>query len=243
VTRKIRGVAFDMEGTLVNVEQPHFDGFYAVAEHLGLTHLGFTSDALSFEALIPGAIGGGDPFIIAELLKLAGEEPTEERVEELRVKIKMPVYDTALSHLRIEHRNGTRRFVKFITDNLGLPVAIGSLTPRAQAEALFSHSGVGAWFNPDKIVLRENVVSVKPAPDVYIETAHRMGIDPTEQLVFEDSGSGVRAAVAAGSLVIGVPVYTTASYTGKLTGLGAMAVFSDWNDPALYSLVKELART
>ncbi len=238
---RIRGIGFDFEGPLVNVEQPHFDGFYTVAEHLEIVHLGFTRDALSFEALIPGAIGGGDPFIIAELLKLAGEEPTKERVEWLRVNVKMPAYEESLRHLVVKPRDGVETFIAWLLEDHGLPIAIGSLTPKEQARALFTSSGLDVWFGHDKIVLREDVLAVKPAPDVYLETARRMGVDPSEQLVFEDSGTGVRAAVATGSAVIGMPVYATPSYTEKLLSLGAIAVFADWNDARLYELVRELS--
>ena len=45
----------------------------------------------------------------------------------------------------------------------------------------------------------------KPAPDIYLEAARRVGVDPSECLVFEDALSGVMAGKAAGCTVVAVP--------------------------------------
>jgi beta-phosphoglucomutase-like phosphatase (HAD superfamily) len=45
----------------------------------------------------------------------------------------------------------------------------------------------------------------KPAPDMYLEAAKRLGVDPSECLVFEDSMSGVKSGKAAGCLVVAIP--------------------------------------
>ncbi|CAM9216835.1 unnamed protein product, partial [Ectocarpus sp. 8 AP-2014] len=49
------------------------------------------------------------------------------------------------------------------------------------------------------------VIEGKPAPDIYLAAARRMGIKPQECLAFEDALSGVRSAKAAGMLVVAVP--------------------------------------
>jgi beta-phosphoglucomutase-like phosphatase (HAD superfamily) len=50
----------------------------------------------------------------------------------------------------------------------------------------------------------------KPAPDVYLEAARRLGLSPPSCAVAEDSPNGVRAAVAAGMTVVAIP----APYSG-----------------------------
>ena len=45
----------------------------------------------------------------------------------------------------------------------------------------------------------------KPAPDIYLEAAKRLGVDPTECLVFEDALTGARSGKAAGCRVVAVP--------------------------------------
>lgn len=50
-----------------------------------------------------------------------------------------------------------------------------------------------------------NVANGKPAPDIYVEAAKRLGFDPCECLVFEDAMSGVKSGKAAGCKVVAVP--------------------------------------
>jgi HAD superfamily hydrolase (TIGR01509 family) len=54
-------------------------------------------------------------------------------------------------------------------------------------------------------VSSEEVAHGKPAPDVYLEAAHRIGVDPKRSVAVEDSSNGIRSAAAAGMRVIAVP--------------------------------------
>ena len=54
-------------------------------------------------------------------------------------------------------------------------------------------------------VSSEEVARGKPAPDVYLEAARRLGVEPTRCAAIEDSHAGIRAAKAAGMRVIAIP--------------------------------------
>jgi beta-phosphoglucomutase-like phosphatase (HAD superfamily) len=54
-------------------------------------------------------------------------------------------------------------------------------------------------------VSSEEVGRGKPAPDVYLEAARRLGVDPKQAAAIEDSHNGIRAAKAAGMRVVAIP--------------------------------------
>ncbi len=86
----------------------------------------------------------------------------------------------------------------------GIPQAIGTSSMRHSLEA--KRVSNPAWFASfDAIVTSEDVVHGKPAPDIFIEAARRLGAPPETCLVFEDAPLGVEAALAAGMWVVALP--------------------------------------
>lgn len=83
------------------------------------------------------------------------------------------------------------------------PVAIASSAHRAVIDAAVSATGLDGVFGV--IVSSDEVARGKPAPDVYLLAAERLGVEPTTCLVVEDSYNGVLAAKAAGMTVVLVP--------------------------------------
>ena len=57
---------------------------------------------------------------------------------------------------------------------------------------------------PEVLVTAEDVASGKPAPDPYLTAADRLGVDPADCIVFEDTEAGIEAGSAAGATVVGV---------------------------------------
>ena len=57
----------------------------------------------------------------------------------------------------------------------------------------------------DAVVTGDQVERGKPAPDIFVEAARRIGVDPSRCVVFEDAPAGVRAGQAAGAMVVAVP--------------------------------------
>jgi HAD superfamily hydrolase (TIGR01509 family) len=82
-------------------------------------------------------------------------------------------------------------------------LAVASSAPRLVIEAVLDHLGVRPQFQA--VVSADKVPRGKPEPDVYLEVARRLGVDPTQAVAFEDSENGVRAAKAAGMRVVAVP--------------------------------------
>jgi HAD superfamily hydrolase (TIGR01509 family) len=83
------------------------------------------------------------------------------------------------------------------------PLGLASSSNREIIDVFLERSGVGRLFGAT--VSSEEVARGKPAPDVYLETARRLGVDPLACVAVEDSANGLRAAHAAGMPVISVP--------------------------------------
>jgi HAD superfamily hydrolase (TIGR01509 family) len=82
-------------------------------------------------------------------------------------------------------------------------LAVASSAPKSLIEAVLDASGLRPAFAA--AVSSEEVPRGKPAPDVYLEAAKRLGVPPTSCAAIEDSSNGLRSAAAAGLTVIAVP--------------------------------------
>ena len=83
------------------------------------------------------------------------------------------------------------------------PLALASSSNRPLIDAALDASGLARFFRVT--VSSEEVPRGKPAPDVYLEAARRLDVEPTRCAAVEDSHSGIRAAKAAGMRVVAVP--------------------------------------
>lgn len=106
-----------------------------------------------------------------------------------------PLMDGAIELLESARQIGCR---------IGL--ATGKARPSLTVE--LDRHRIGGYF--DAVVTSGEVARGKPAPDVFLEVAHRLGVSPPDCLVLEDSVPGCRGALAAGMAVIGCPSPATA---------------------------------
>ncbi|MCP5097905.1 MAG: HAD family phosphatase [Chloroflexi bacterium] len=84
-----------------------------------------------------------------------------------------------------------------------IPWAIATSSPRHHAEEILHQLQLTP--TNGTIACGNEVINGKPAPDIYLLAAKRLGIAPTQCLALEDSGPGSEAAVAAGMLTIAIP--------------------------------------
>jgi HAD superfamily hydrolase (TIGR01509 family) len=83
------------------------------------------------------------------------------------------------------------------------PLGLASSSNRELIDAVLEAGGLSGSFRAT--VSSEEVPRGKPAPDVYLETARRLGVDPTRAAAVEDSHNGIRSAKAAGMRVVAIP--------------------------------------
>jgi HAD superfamily hydrolase (TIGR01509 family) len=82
-------------------------------------------------------------------------------------------------------------------------LGLASSSNRPLIDTVLDVTGLGQYFAAT--VSSEEVARGKPAPDVYLEAARRLGVDPTRAAAVEDSPGGIRSAKAAGMRVIARP--------------------------------------
>lgn len=78
----------------------------------------------------------------------------------------------------------------------GIPLAVASSSFHEIIELILERTGLRPYFQ--QVVSSKEAGKSKPEPDVFLLAAHRLGIDPNECLVVEDSFNGIKAAKAAG---------------------------------------------
>ncbi|MEO6104801.1 MAG: HAD family phosphatase [Pseudoxanthomonas sp.] len=180
-------VIFDMDGLLIDSERHILECWRAVAAEHALP----LDDALWLSM-----VGLHDAACTQMLVSLLGPAKAErlnidcKRRYDLLVEKGLPLKDGALELLQeLSARN--------------VPLAIATSTRRERALIKLARCGIDHYFAA--IATSSDVTHPKPAPDIYLLAASRLGVAPENCKAVEDSEMGVRAAHAAGMSVIQVP--------------------------------------
>ncbi|MEW2273424.1 HAD family hydrolase [Streptomyces griseofuscus] len=107
----------------------------------------------------------------------------------------------------------------------GVPYCVASSGSHERIRVGHRTTGLDRWFQEERIFSSQDVGKGKPAPDLFLYAAERMGVAPGRCAVVEDSPLGVQAAVAAGMDVYGFTAMTPAE---RLTG--ATQLFGDMGE-------------
>jgi HAD superfamily hydrolase (TIGR01509 family) len=83
------------------------------------------------------------------------------------------------------------------------PLGLASSSNRELIDVVLEAGGIADLFKAT--VSSEEVAAGKPAPDVYVEVARRLGLEPAECTAVEDSHNGIRSAKAAGLRCVAIP--------------------------------------
>lgn len=94
---------------------------------------------------------------------------------------------------------GMESFLKSVVES-GIPHIIASSTPPENLDMFISSTVLGNYF--DHYLSAEEVAHGKPAPDIFIAAAKRIGFEPNDCVVLEDAPAGIQAGKAAGAFVV-----------------------------------------
>ena len=181
-------IIFDLDGTLVDSMPLHFKAWCHALGKQGHPEV-FSEDV--FYAM------GGRPT--RDIVKdINGDNNLNLDAEEVIYAKKKFL----LSHL--DEIELIPEVVAVIEENRGkVPLAIATGSSREVAEKILQQLGVSDWFA--EVVTSNDVENGKPAPDIFLEAAARLEIDPKKCLVYEDGRAGIVAAREAGMEVVVVP--------------------------------------
>jgi hypothetical protein len=87
-----------------------------------------------------------------------------------------------------------------------LPMAVASGGSRKAITRVLNHLGILEWFGA--VVTNEDVVNQKPAPDIFLEAARRLGVDPSRCRAYEDTDLGMQSIRSAGMDAVDIRHHT-----------------------------------
>ena len=181
-------IIFDFDGVLLESE---FDANIQLAEILtDLGHRHTPADAIRHYTGL-----NGDDFIAAIERRIGAPLPAEfhDRMKEESIRALKEGIDAVA---------GAVDFVRSLPATL--PKAVASSSSTKWIRTHLQHLGLDDAFGEHVYSGREHVARGKPAPDIYLHAADRLGVDITRSVVLEDSQVGARGAVASGARVIGM---------------------------------------
>jgi HAD superfamily hydrolase (TIGR01509 family) len=183
----VEAVVFDLDGLLLDSEQLWDEAREELAHERG----GTWSPSAQRDMM-----GMSSPEWSRYMHDMVGLRESPEEINRLVVERMSALYDRYLPLLpgavQAVERLGAR-----------WPLGLASSSNRPLIDRVLELSGLARWFKVT--VSSEEVARGKPAPDVYLEAARRLDVDPAHAVAIEDSHNGIRSGKAAGMAVVAIP--------------------------------------
>ena len=176
------GVLIDSEPIHITIERKLFDKLgIAVSAEVHRTYLGTAGDYMYNDVK--------ERYGLAQSVTELLEFDELFRVEYFKSLEKMELND------------GIPGFLNELRSS-GIKLAVATSSSPLLARTILERCGIFSFF--DAVVTTSEAGKSKPSPDVYLLAAHRIGIDPDNCLVFEDSPNGLSAAKNAGMYCVAI---------------------------------------
>ncbi len=214
----LKAVIFDLDGTLTDSDKVHFQVFQAL----------FAKRDMDIDkALYKKKISGRQNSAIVadffpEMSAAEGEAFSADKEALFRTRAKG----------LLEPLPGLTDFLAAIQKG-GLAAAVVTNAPPKNASFMLDTLGLSERFDP--VVIADELPRGKPDPLPYQTALDRLGITAKEAVVFEDSTAGIRSAVGAGIVTIGV---MTTHEQSDLVAVGAQRAIADFRDPYVQTLLQ-----
>ena len=181
----IKGIIFDMDGTMVDNMMIHHRAWQRKLASLGLE--------MTIEEVKESIHGINEEII----LRLFGDRFNEEEREQIAWEKEAEYRNIFLPELKLI--DGLTEFLEAIKA-AGIPMAIGTAAPPENANFVLDHLNLRHYFKG--IFHSKSVSKGKPNPEIFEKAAASMGLTTSECLVFEDSVTGAQTAKNANSPLV-----------------------------------------
>lgn len=182
MTKKYKGVLFDLDGVILDTEGI-YTRFWDAVEERYPTHIP------NFSSVIKGS----------NLYEILHDNYSDDHTRQLVTKM----LDEFQRDMKYEYFAGVESFISSLND-AGVPACIVTSSDQKKMDAVYAqHPGFKERFAG--IVTGEMVSKAKPDPECFVLGAKLIGCDTADCIIFEDSIKGLKAASAAGGVVVGVP--------------------------------------
>ena len=180
----MKAILFDLDGVIVSTVEQHYVAWKALADRLGIP----------FSREINNRFRGVSRMACMDILEQIGGKHYTREEKEAYAAWKNDFYRNLLGQMSPKD---LKPEVKSTLDRLrarGMRMAIGSSSKNAKF--ILERIGLADFF--DAVSDGTNILRSKPAPEVFLNAAEYLGLEPAQCLVVEDAVSGVDAAHAAG---------------------------------------------
>jgi HAD superfamily hydrolase (TIGR01509 family) len=196
--RALTAVVFDFDGIVLDSETPEFEAHRQIFERCGVE---LTAEEWCGQIGL-WSEGSGDAWF-ARLRERAGAAAPDRAAFNAE---KRRLFDALVP---LEPMRGIRTLLDALTE-VGVPAALATSSPAGWVLTALDRLDLGGRFRA--VVTGTDVARRKPAPDVYLEAARRLGAAPAAAVAIEDSGPGLAAARAAGMRTVVIPHRLTAGH-------------------------------
>jgi len=183
----IKALIFDMDGTLVDSENIHFEAWKETLVNHGVSHFPF-EEFISY-------VGASNEKLARDYIQSGTLDIGMDNL----VREKQIIYLEMISGIKLLH--GVEATIRKYVGNYRLAVA--SSSDCVELEKILETLGMRSSF--EQVIGGDLVSRKKPDPEIYLKTASLLSLAPQECVAFEDSESGLAAAKDAGMFVVAVP--------------------------------------
>lgn len=181
---------FDLDGVIVDTAKYHFLAWQKLASQLGIEFTPEHNEELK----------GVSRVRSLDIILALGKVEANQDDKNLWLKQKNDDYLLYLKDIdNSEILPGVMPILQFLKEN-NQPIALGSASKNARP--ILEKIGIIHYF--DAIVDGNDVTNAKPDPEVFLQAAKLLGVNPSDSIVFEDSVAGVQAANIAGMTSVGI---------------------------------------